>query len=187
DVDLGAVWPNIAVTLRAYGKQVEKVFTVEPGASPDTIRVRVAGADALAVAADGGMLAHTGLGDVRLTPPVAYQDIAGTRRTLDAAYVVDGVDYGFRVTGYDRTRPVVIDPLLQATYLGGSNADAAFAIAVAPTTGDVYVAGLAASVNFPGTDGGAQGSAGGFTDAFVVRLNASLTALEQATFLGGSR
>src|SRR5215813_7162746 len=43
DVALGAVWPGISVTLAAYGKQVEKVFTVEPGAVPDTIRVRVVG------------------------------------------------------------------------------------------------------------------------------------------------
>src|SRR5262249_23965152 len=35
DVALGDVWPGISVTLAAHGKQVEKVFTVEPGAVPD--------------------------------------------------------------------------------------------------------------------------------------------------------
>ena len=98
-VDLGAVWPGIAVTLRTYGKQVEKVFTVEPGAGTETIRVRVAGAQGLTVAADGGLAVHTGVGDVRLTPPVAYQEMAGTRRMLDAAYTVAGDEYGFRVAG----------------------------------------------------------------------------------------
>src|SRR5262245_12625084 len=77
DVDLGAVWPGISVALAAHGKQVEKIFTVEPGAAADAIRVRVAGAESLALADDGGLLLHTGVGDVRLTPPVAYQDIAG--------------------------------------------------------------------------------------------------------------
>ena len=186
DVDLGAVWPGIAVTLRAYGKQVEKVFTVEPGAVPETIRVRVAGAQALAVADDGGLMLRTGLGDVRLTPPVAYQEIDGTRRNVSAAYAVAGDEYGFRLAAYDPTRPVVIDPLLQATYLGGGNAEAALAMDIAPTTGDVYVAGLTASVDFPGTDGGAQRLSGGQIDAFVARLNAGLTALEWATYLGGS-
>src|SRR5262245_48441685 len=56
DVDLGAVWPGISVTLAARGKQVEKVFTVEPGTAPDTIRVRVAGAESLAVGADGALV-----------------------------------------------------------------------------------------------------------------------------------
>src|SRR5262249_30682764 len=64
DVDLGAVWPGISVALAAHGKQVEKVFTVEPGAAPDAIRVRVAGAESLAVADDGGLMLHTGVGDV---------------------------------------------------------------------------------------------------------------------------
>src|SRR5262245_54620436 len=186
DVALGAVWPGISVRLSAYGKQVEKVFTVEPGAVPDRIRVRVAGAQALAVADDGALVAHTGVGDVRLTPPVAYQEVAGTRRMLPAQYAISDDEYGFRVSGYDPTLPVVIDPLLQATFLGGSDVDQAFALAIAPTTGDVYVAGFTASINFPGTSGGAQRLFGGVTDAFVARLNASLTALEQATFLGGS-
>ena len=115
DVDLGSVWPGIAVTLKAYGKRVEKVFTVQPGAAPETIRVRVAGAQGLTVAADGGLAVHTGVGDVRLTPPVAYQEMAGTRRMLDATYTVAGDEYAFRLAGYDPTRPIVVDPLLQAT------------------------------------------------------------------------
>src|SRR5262245_2196007 len=186
DVDLGPVWPGISVALTAHGKQVEKVFTVEPGAVPDAIRVRVAGAESLAVADDGGMVLHTGVGEVRLTPPVAYQEIAGTRRILPAQYALSGDEYGFRVSGYDPTLPVVIDPLLQATRLGGSGDDEAFTLAIGPA-GDVYVAGVTDSLNFPGTGPGAQPRLGGGSgDAFVARLNASLTALEQATYLGGS-
>src|SRR5215468_9321070 len=160
DVDLGAVWPGISVTLAAHGNQVEKVFTVEPGAVPDAIRVRVAGAESLAVGDDGALVAHTGVGDVRLTAPVAYQEIAGTRRMVPAAYEIAGDEYGFRVRDYDPTRPVVIDPLLQATFLGGSAIDQAFALAIAPTTGDIYVTGLTESPNFPGTSGGAQRTLG---------------------------
>src|SRR5262245_58481908 len=185
DVDLGAVWPGISVALAAHGKQVEKVFTVEPGAAPDAIRVRVAGAESLAVADDGGLLLHTGVGDVRLTPPVAYQEVAGTRRMLSAQYALSGDEYGFRVSGYDPTLPVVIDPLLQATRLGGSDVDDAFGIAIGPA-GDVYVTGDTASLNFPGTGAGAQPRLGGDRDVFVARLTPDLTGLQEATFLGGS-
>src|SRR5262249_20331201 len=55
--------------------------------------------------------------------------------------------------------------------------------------GEVYVAGVTGSTDFPGTSGGAQSASGGGSlpaDAFVARLNASLTALDQATYLGGS-
>src|SRR5262245_14841624 len=184
-VELGAVWPGISVALTARGKQVEKVFTVEPGVAPDTIRIRVAGAESLAVAGDGGLVLHSGRVDVRLTPPVAYQEIAGTRRPVPAAYVVAGDEYGFRVRGYDPTQPVVIDPLLQATPLGGSAVDDAFALAIGPA-GDVYVAGSTSSFDFPGTAAGAQRRLGGGSDAYVARLIPDLTGFEEVTFLGGS-
>ena len=75
---------------------------------------------------------------------------------------------------------------MQATYLGGSGFDAAFALAIHPTSGDVYVAGFTSSTNFPGTTGGAQAANGGGLDAFIARLNSTLTTLTQATYMGGS-
>jgi uncharacterized repeat protein (TIGR02543 family) len=77
--------------------------------------------------------------------------------------------------------------LLQATYLGGSGWDRAYAIAIHPTTGDIYVAGDTSSTDFPGTVGGAQASYGGeWYDAFISRLNRNLTQILQSTYLGGS-
>src|SRR5262249_45722959 len=70
--------------------------------------------------------------------------------------------------------------------LGGAAGDDAQALAIPPTTGDVYVAGTTASTNFPATNGGAQSALGGSNDTFVARLNSGLTALEQATYVGGS-
>src|SRR5262249_40224957 len=77
--------------------------------------------------------------------------------------------------------------LEQATYVGGSNFDEADAVAIAPTTGAVYVSGFTESLDFPGTTGGAQtADAGNHDDAFVARLNPALTSLDQATYLGGN-
>jgi len=71
-------------------------------------------------------------------------------------------------------------------YLGGTNADSARALAIQPATGQIYVAGLTTSTNFPGTDRGAQPSPQGNTDGFVARLSADLTQILGATYLGGS-
>jgi Beta-propeller repeat len=64
----------------------------------------------------------------------------------------------------------VIDPLLQATYLGGSGYDYPYAIAL-DVSGNVFVAGVATSTNFPGTTGGAQPANGGGYKAYVAKLN----------------
>ncbi len=76
--------------------------------------------------------------------------------------------------------------ILQATYLGGSSDDYANALAIHPTTGEVYVAGYTVSNDFPKTTGGAQANNNGGWDAFVARLNSNLTQILQATYLGGS-
>ncbi|MDQ2978187.1 MAG: hypothetical protein M3R62_03130, partial [Acidobacteriota bacterium] len=187
DVSLGEVWPGIVLKLRAQGKSMEKLFTVQPGADPSQIRMSVAGARLLRTDGAGALIASTGPGDVTFTPPAAYQQRGGARREIQVAYDVRGDSYGFRLGRYDPTLPVVIDPLLQATYLGGSSDDFAYALAIHPTYPfDVYVAGYTTSTNFPGTTGGAQAASGGTYDAFVARLNRGLTALDQATYLGGN-
>jgi hypothetical protein len=187
-ISLGEVWPGISLELQAHGKNVEKVFTVEPGGDPSRIRMSVAGARRLRVNETGGLVVGTGFGEVTFTPPAAFQDREGVRHPVKATYEVRGRQYGFQLSDYDPAIPVVIDPLLQATYLGGSgDNDRAYALAVHPTTGDVYVAGYTNSTNFPGTAGGAQAIyGGGGSDAFVARFNATLTTLSQAAYLGGS-
>jgi len=186
-VSLGEVWPGVTVALRARGRSMEKVFTVHPGGVVGRIRVGVAGAQALTVDAEGALVAGTGLGAVTFTAPVAYQERDGVRRPVAVAYRPQGFEYGFSVGAYDPDLPLVIDPLLQSTYLGGSGTlDLAFALAIHPTTGDIYVAGRTGSTDFPGTAGGAQPASGGLNDAFVARLPSTLTSLTQATYLGGS-
>ena len=72
-----------------------------------------------------------------------------------------------------------------STYLGGSENDYANAIENV-YGGNVYVAGLTFSDDFPTTDGAYDTSYDGAGDAFVAMLNSGLTTLRGATFLGGS-
>ncbi|KOR28357.1 hypothetical protein TI04_11170, partial [Achromatium sp. WMS2] len=44
-VHLGAVWPGIEVSLSARGNNVEKLFTLAPGADPNAIQLAVAGGE----------------------------------------------------------------------------------------------------------------------------------------------
>jgi hypothetical protein len=74
--------------------------------------------------------------------------------------------------------------ILQSTYIGGSGIDLADALAIHPTTGDVYLAGTTISANIPRTAGGAQERNKGY-DAFISRLNPDLTQIIQSTYLGG--
>jgi gliding motility-associated-like protein len=53
--------------------------------------------------------------------------------------------------------------------------------------GNIFVTSTTTSTNFPGTSGKAQASNGGSSDGVIAKLNANLSALEWATYYGGSQ
>lgn len=181
------VWEGIGVSLRLNAGSFEKLFTVAPGVSPDAIRMAVRGAESLCVDHDGSLVAVTGIGEVSFSAPLAYQERRSERIAVAAAYVLNGQEYGFQIGAHDPDLPLVIDPILQSTYLGAAGSFEGFVgLAVHPSSGDVYVTGTTQSANFPGMGGGAQPTLAGANDVFVARLNSSLTSLIQATFFGGN-
>ena len=71
-----------------------------------------------------------------------------------------------------------------STYVGGSNLDEAYGIAL-DTAGNAHVTGATNSADFPTTPGAFDAVWDG-TDVFVTKLNSSASALEYSTFLGGT-
>ncbi|HLF84266.1 MAG TPA: SBBP repeat-containing protein, partial [Blastocatellia bacterium] len=74
--------------------------------------------------------------------------------------------------------------LAYSTYLGGSANDAGSGIAL-DSGGNVYLAGIATSQNFP-TANPLQASLSGASDLYIAKLNASGNQLVYSTYLGGS-
>jgi hypothetical protein len=141
-VSLGEVWSGVEVQLKATQKTVEKLFYIKPGADPSKIVVEVDGAEGLKLSKDGEIIIQTGLGDLKLSKPVAWQEKEGKKLPVEVAYKLIGKNrYSFVVAKADPSLPIVIDPILQATYLRGSGKEEAVVLAIHPTTGDVYVAG----------------------------------------------
>jgi hypothetical protein len=73
--------------------------------------------------------------------------------------------------------------LAYATFLGGSDADAATGIAVDPS-GAVYLVGSTLSSDFP-TVSASQAARAGATDGFFARIDAGGNALSYSSYLGG--
>ena len=153
--------------------------------------MRLHGGRQLATTSAGELEVTTALGAVRFSKPVAYQIIDGARHDIDVAYGVDHDTYAFALGPYDRSEALVIDPILAATFAGGSQGDEVSTL-VADGAGTIYIAGSTSSPDFPGVDVGSadQTQAGIFTaflnEAFVAQLDSGLTTVLNATFLGGS-
>ncbi len=75
--------------------------------------------------------------------------------------------------------------LVYATYLGGNDQDACWAVAV-DRNGAATVGGWTVSADFPTTLGAFDTSANGDMDCFVARLSPSGTSLDYSTYLGGA-
>jgi len=76
---LGEVWSGVEVKLKATQKTVEKLFYVKPGADPSKIVVQVDGAEGLRLSKDGEIIIQTGLGELKLSKPIAWQEKDGKK------------------------------------------------------------------------------------------------------------
>ena len=88
-VRLDEVYPG--VDLVYYGttqRRLEFDFVVAPGADPDAIRFRFAGADSLRLDDRGDLVLYTPGGRVVQHAPIAYQTINGTRHEVDSRYAL---------------------------------------------------------------------------------------------------
>jgi hypothetical protein len=180
------------VDLVYYGnqKELEYDFIIAPGANPHSVTLKFTGQKKLSLDAQGGLVLGVKGSEVRLEKPRIYQEIDGARKEISGGYEFKNAhEVSFQVAAYDRSRPLIIDPVLgYSTYLGGSLSDIGYGIA-ADSGGNAYVTGLAGSIDFPTTAGAYQTTAptnAGAGNAFVTKLNPAGSALVYSTYLGGS-
>src|SRR3954447_23172246 len=193
DVVYGGLWPGIDLRVREQSGGLKYEFHVAPGAAPSDVQLAYAGADSLAVGADGGLQISTAIGVLEDSAPVTYQDIDGARVPVASKYVVGNSApangrFSFEVGQYQKDHELIIDPGVQfTTFLGGSSDEDGNGIAV-DANGNSFIAGTTQSPDFPTTLGAFRrtGAAQNFADAFVTKLNAAGTALIYSTFVGGS-
>ncbi len=150
------------------------------GAETSVVKVRIEGADSVTVA--GGQL-QLAAEDREIRLPLPGADFS----YLLNGNVVDGWEIGQDITAQAEAAADNPADLIFSTFLGGSDYDYSSAIVV-DAAGRVYISGNTYSGDFPTTPGAFDTSYNGgqWGDVFVVRLNANGTALEYATFLGGS-
>lgn len=184
------VYPGIDLVYYSRARSLEYDFVVASGVDPNQIALHIDGASRVDVDGEGTLVMHTAAGDVRQPRPVAYQRIAGVRRPVTADYALDAEGrVRLRLGAYDRSRRLVIDPVITyATYLGGTGDEAQVALEgevhlARDGAGNVYLTGTTRSTDFP-TTAGAYRTLDGSADVFVTKLSPGGAVL-YSTYLGG--
>jgi uncharacterized repeat protein (TIGR01451 family) len=148
------VYPGIDLVYYGNQGQLEYDFVVKPGADPGRILMSYEGPTSMTLDAGGNLLLGTDGGQVVVQRPILYQEIGGARREVSGHFELQGAgDVGFAVGAYDRSRPLVIDPILAySTYFGGTGDDQALAVAV-DGQGAAYITGTTLSTDLATTAG----------------------------------
>ncbi len=187
------VYPGVDLTFYGNQSHLEFDFAVAPQADPGRIKLALEGATRLTTNAQGDLIVEIGGGTVRFHKPVIYQPATtsgrdrSARRYVDGSYLLNSKGrVSFKVSDYDKSKPLIIDPMLSySTFLGGTGDDSGNGIAL-DSSGNAYITGTTASVDFP-TQSPISASLAGSTDAFVAKLNPSGSALVYSTYLGGNQ
>jgi len=189
EVVYSELWPGIDLIYRATPSGAKYEYHVSANVNPDKIIVNVDNFDELVV--EDKILLAT-ISDIQFHDSglIAYQD----GLEVNANFKQIGSDnFGFNLGTYDTSQPLIIDPLIYSTYVGGSSNDGStpdstqFGMA-ADSSGNVYVCGVTQSSDFPMVN--AYDSTfigpGGTYDSFVFKLNSTGNGLEYSTFIAGN-
>lgn len=180
------LYDHITLQLKAYGDNIEKVFLIEQGGDPGSIYIKVDGANKIGVNDKGELTIENDAGTLKMTRPIAYQEFDSERVDVEVAYELRDKAYGFKVGDYDKNYPLIIDPLLASTFLGGNRNEWVNAISI-DSSGNIFVTGFTESTDFPVTPGTYNTSQKGGGDIFVSKFNGDLTELLSSTLIGGSK
>jgi len=179
-----SIYPGIDLAYYSNQEKLEYDFIVNAGSDPSVIKLEFGGAGQPEIDAQGDLCVRAaGQPVLRLPKPYIYQRIAGVRHEIPGGFTQSGNQVGFAIGSYDRTRPLVIDPVLGfSTHLGGGGGDGGQGIAV-DAKGNVYVTGDTGSADFPVAKP-FQHVVRGKTDVFIAKFNAK-GQLIYSTYLGG--
>ncbi len=188
-------------------------FEISNNNAMDSIEIEIEGAEGISIDNAGDLILITGVGSVRLPAPRIEGKAVGTKfRNTSSSSEVSSADPPseaiFRVglvpsdesgehsdaSGEDASGEATLDastlgvpPYLDfSTYLGGSQSDVAYGVAV-DTAGATYVTGytISATPQFPTTPGAFDITHNGGADVFVCKVNPLGTGLVYSTFIGG--
>ncbi|AXC10325.1 Cell surface protein [Acidisarcina polymorpha] len=178
------VYPGIDLVYYGNQRQLEYDFVVAPNADPKQARLHFAGASKLKLNDSGDLEILAKDGEIALHKPVVYQVKDGQRQLVEGNFrLMANNTVGFTLASYDRSRELVVDPVLAySTFLGGSYDDFLTSIAL-DVQGNAVIVGMNLLTNFPVTSGAYQKTV---KDMFVTKLNTAGATLIYSTYLGST-
>ncbi len=183
------------VDMRVYSNEAALKYDliVAPGTNPAIIKMRYSGTDKLYLE-NGNLYIVTSLGNVMEQKPFVYQEVNRSKKEVDCHFTLHNNVLGFIFPyGYDKTKELIIDPVLIVSTYTGSTADNWGTTATYDAAGNIFTGGIAAAFGYPTSvgafqttfGGGGPGGGGYPFDMVVSKFNPVGNALIASTYIGG--
>ncbi len=162
-------------------------FIVSPGADPELIELIIEGSDKIANAGEKGIAINTRFGKLYNGKLLAFQKIDNETKTIDCSFNIVGNKINFAIGDYDKTKELIIDPVVFASYFGGSSADKINSVDYMED-GKFVIGGVTESTDITITPGTYDTEFNGEQDAFftLMKLSGAEPELILSTIFGGS-
>src|SRR5579872_6025336 len=188
-----SVYPGIDIVYYGNQDQLEYDFVLRPGADPRSIRMRFRGASGIQLTADGDLSVQASGAQFIQKRPVIYQEdpVTAERRPVEGSYeLLSGGAVGLRLGSYDRSRKLVIDPVVTySIFIGGSGTDVVNVV-ITDSHGFIYIGGSTTNGDLQPYGNAEQPAYSAGTDGFIAKLDPNFSGPATwvyFTYLGGGR
>ncbi|MBM2816297.1 MAG: hypothetical protein HW421_3059 [Ignavibacteria bacterium] len=160
-------------------------FVVLPGTSPSVIKMRIKNAINSGITSDGLLTITNLFGSFEQPKPIIYQNENNKRIKYDGNFIElnDGT-IGFDIGSYDRSKPLIIDPVVRlwGSNFGGDGNEFAHGLAI-DSLGNSYMVGQTYSTNLIVNTQQIEYTGNG--DAFIAKYDKNGKRI-WSTYYGGS-
>ena len=186
-----SLYPNIDLHLYSTNTHLKYDAIIQPGGNSKEVQFRYEGVDKLQVDEAGNLHIVTSVNEVIEQKPYAYQLINGKKIEIPCQFILDGSYVSFKTNKYDKSFPLIIDPVLIFAAQSGSTADNFGMTATYSSDGSLFSGGMTYNIGYPTTLGAydttsnPNGGFYGITDAVITKYSPDGSTLIYSTYIGG--
>ncbi|MCX6271420.1 MAG: hypothetical protein NTU44_09425, partial [Bacteroidetes bacterium] len=183
-----SLYKGIDLQLAQQEQRLKYNFHIAAGADPGSIQLRYEGAGKVRLR-KGKIMIETSVANIEELAPVAWQEAAdGSRIPVECGYKLQNNTISFSFPkGYDKSKKMVVDPILVFSSYSGSPVDNWGYTATYDNDGYLYAGGSVRDPGYPVTTGAfMMNYGGGISDIAISKYDTTGSFLIFSTYLGGS-
>jgi hypothetical protein len=179
------LWTGIDLIFKTTNSGVKYDFLLNPQANEKLIAMEVQGHTSLSIDGDGNLVYQTSAGKLIDGCLKAFYH-ENPESHIDCSFEIQKNRFiSFNLEEHDRSRSVVIDPLVYSTFVGSDGGEMGWDLEI-DDDGNVFIAGNTNTDDFPTTPGAMEPLSYQYKVAFVVKLDASGSDAIYAACIGGT-